>query len=525
MTRFAGSMALGVRAFAAAALVLVVVLAWAGIVLAAPSGWLALDGSIRSATGTVRDWGNSGSGAPQGCAAGAVDVPGTGGIFNCGTPGAGSNPPSPPALTPAAAADPSIISSAFIVDPIATDTTSCGSGDPTVIVPGSKNGDPIDSYSLTTKQGFPAKDDLGNVYALSHTRSDNGHPELYFAAERLVNNGDSHIDFEFLQDSVKITSACSGSFVGHRTEGDLLAVVDLTNGGLTAEIAVFQWHCAAEPGPQPADGTVCDPSGSTPPQHYQPIANPGTVTFLVNAVDIPCGGWVCRDKITGTTTTVAARDFMEGGIDLQGLPFTGCFNTFLPHTRSAQSFSANLFDFTGPSPLASCRTPLTTSTSTGAGGSVAPGSSVTDTAAVSSPAGFAPTGSVSFFLCGPAPELVAGCPSGGAQVGAAKMLAAGTASSDPTSSTATAGRYCWRTEYAPDAQSQGVYLAATHTNASTECFTVAVAPAPSPTPDLAAPGLPNTGRPPSGPRLPAEAAWLLAAAAVTTLAAWAWRRS
>ena len=153
-------MAFGVWLLRACALVVLVVMVSAGTALAAPSGWLALDGSIRSATGTVRDWANSGLGAPQGCAAGAVDLPGTGGIFNCGAPGAGSSPPSPPGLTPAAAADPSIISSAFIADPISTDTTTCGSGDPTVIAGGSKNGDALNSYSLTT-QSVPAKDDLG----------------------------------------------------------------------------------------------------------------------------------------------------------------------------------------------------------------------------------------------------------------------------------------------------------------------------------------------------------------------------
>jgi hypothetical protein len=36
---------------------------------------------------------------------------------------------------------------------------------------------------------------------------------------------------------------------------------------------------------------------------------------------------------------------MEGGIDLAQLGFTGCISTFLPHTRSSQSFTAVLKDF------------------------------------------------------------------------------------------------------------------------------------------------------------------------------------
>jgi hypothetical protein len=492
--------------------------------VAAPSGWLALDGSIRSLTGVAGDWANSGTGPPAGCPAGAVDVGGAGGLFNCGAPGAAGAPPSPPALTPAAAADPSIISAVFIVDPISGDTTSCGVGDDTVIAGGGKNGDPINSYTLTT-QSVPAKDDLGNVYAVSHTRADNGHPELYFGAERLVNNGDSHIDFEFLQDQLTITSACAGTFAGHRTEGDLLATVDFTVGGTLAGISLYQWHCAAEPGPQPADGTVCDPVGGTPPQHYQLIGVPPAISFLVNAADVPCGGWVCRDKITGNSTQVAARDFLEGGIDLLALPFVGCFNTFLPHTRTAQSFASTLKDFTGPASLRSCRGPNTASASTGGGGSLPPGSSVNDTATVTSPAGFSPTGTVAFFLCGPGlPDQVtaAGCPSGGLQVGASKTLSAGIAASDPTSNTTGLGRYCWRTEYTPDQTSQGVYLASIHTNATTECFTVAPTPTPS------TPGLPAAGAPATPLGAPPQPFWLvvacLAGAGLVSGLAWARRR-
>jgi len=50
---------------------------------------------------------------------------------------------------------------------------------------------------------------------------------------------------------------------------------------------------------------------------------------------------------------------MEGGIDLQVLPFTGCFNTVLPHTRTAQSFTSALTDFAGPLALTTCRAPAT----------------------------------------------------------------------------------------------------------------------------------------------------------------------
>src|SRR5258708_37310670 len=116
---------------------------------------------------------------------------------------------------------------------IARDTgAACGAGDRTTFQ-GGTNGDAISSYTFHTGS-VPNKDDLANVYAVSHTRADNGHPELYFAAERLVNNGDSHIDFEFLQSQIALTAPCTGSFTGHRTEGDLLAAVDFNNSGTLA---------------------------------------------------------------------------------------------------------------------------------------------------------------------------------------------------------------------------------------------------------------------------------------------------
>jgi LPXTG-site transpeptidase (sortase) family protein len=456
----------------------------AQVVLAAPTGWLAVDGNIRfqGTAGTTYDWANSGAASPTNtCSgAGAVNVSGSGGLFNCGRPGAAGAPPIPPTLTPAAAADPSIISAVFIVDPISTDTTSCGTGDPTIIAGGAKNGDAFTTIG-TTSGSVPAKDDLSNVYAVSHTRSDTGHPEMFFAAERLVNNGDSHIDFEFLQSNVGVTAACSGTFTGHRTEGDLLVAVDFTTGGSLDSASVWQWHCNVDPGSQPADGTVCDPGGLSA-AHYQQIPTPSFLTLTVNAAgDIPCGGWVCR---LGTGATVPQNDFLEGGIDLAGIPFTGCFNSFLPHTRTAQSFTSGLKDFAGPVGFHSCRTPAQSSNSSPSGGGVSPGTAVSDSVtAGNGGAGPTPTGTVTFFLCAPSQLTGGACPSGGTQVGMVKTLVAGAATSDSTSATTAFGGYCWRTQYTPDATSTGVFAPGVHTNSTTECFGVAGA------------GLPNTGFP------------------------------
>ena len=118
-----------------------------------------------------------------------------------------------------------------------------------------------------------------------------------------------------------------------------------------------------------------------------------------------------------------------------------------------------------------------------AGPGAAPGSVAKDTLTIGNGgAGPVPTGSATFFLCGPGQSTAAGCPSGGSQVGASKTLTAGTATSDMAPAAAATGTYCWRAEYSPDAASQGVYAPSAHTNASSECFSVTV------------PGFPDTGR-------------------------------
>ena len=438
---------------------------------AAPSSWLALDGNVRLTppAGVTFDWANSGAASPvPTCPAGGVNVTGTGGLFNCGTPGAGNAPPGAPVLTPAALADPGRISSSFVVDPLSSDTTACGaSNDPTTYTTSVKNGDAINGMTFGPGN-VPNKNDLGNVYAVSHATATR--PELFFGAERLSDNGDSHVDFEFLQTMVGVTAGCSGNFSGHRTQGDLLVAVDFTGGGGTATNALYQWHCNPDPGAQPADGTVCDPGGTA---HYQQIIVPGSISFTVNGAIVACGGWICRDT-GGVTAQLAPNDFLEGGLDLTVLNFTGCFHTFLPHTRTAQSFSAALTDFAGPSPLTTCRTPAMATASSPTGFNLAPGVTASDHVTVQDPVGSGtPQGTIAFFLCGPTQVTAGGC-AAGSPVGAVKTLISGAATSDPTAGTTALGTYCWRAAYTPGGASVGIFDTAGHTNAGSECFAVGV---------------------------------------------------
>jgi hypothetical protein len=113
--------------------------------------------------------------------------------------------------------------------------------------------------------------------------------------------------------------------------------------------------------------------------------------------------------------------------------------------------------------------PAVSTASQPTGGNVVPGSAANDTASVGGVQGFAaPTGDVSFFLCGPSASTPDGCPSGGTQVGGAVPLSNGQARSSTTTATLDVGTYCWRAEYGGD----GNYAPRSHTNNGTECFTV-----------------------------------------------------
>ena len=325
------------RRWLAALMAAVVISSVTSAVYAIPSSFVELDGNIvdDSATNPPYDWGSLF----------------TGGVFN------GQNtPPTAPTL---AVSDATIAAAAFQVDPLSADVTECGTGDPSVFTgQGSeKNGGDLNVFTINTAS-VPGKDDISNVYAVAHITT--GVNEVFFGAERIINNGDSHIDFEFLQSPLTVPAGCGvRTLSGHRSMGDLLLVVDFTRGGTLGGTQLYEWHCLAENQTQPADGTICDPTGAKPAAHYQQTTN-SAVAFLVNgATDIACGDWACRSDNGSEQEVVNTNEFMEGGINLAELGFTGCFSTLLPHTRSSQSFTATLKDLEVIN-FNTCKTPAIT---------------------------------------------------------------------------------------------------------------------------------------------------------------------
>jgi hypothetical protein len=406
------------------------------------------DRDVRAQTGTPGlDWANTGSGSANTCPsppAGftVVNLPGTEGLFNCGMADGNTTTPLAPIPTSNAAVGSSDIAAvAFAVDPLGTDVgncspgaggstvppcngagppaqQTCAKGDPTVYTGagGEKNGDPlsgkgVETFALST---VPGKDEITNVYAIDRKPSaGNTDPnEVFFGAERVINNGESHIDFEFLQSAVTlvVSAPCSssneGQFQGHRAQGDFVGSIEYTKGGSLGGFELNQWHCLADTSSsdaggwvssttQAAQGTVCDPNVVST-AHYQLIActalpgaapcptkaspivpPPGVQADAVNAVtndaapngpgQIPCGGWVCRDGATGAPiSTIDTNELMEGSVNLAAINFTGCISTFIPHTRTSQSFTSTLKDF-ALIPFNTCRPSTTLSLSTSPG--------------------------------------------------------------------------------------------------------------------------------------------------------------
>jgi hypothetical protein len=353
-------------------------------------------------------------------------------------------------------------------------------GDNTTYATGSKDILSISpGWQCNTDNHVNEKIDITNAYATSYVAPatipgvvDAGDQILYFALERFANDGDANVGFWFLQDEVTCASTGGATaFSGDHQDGDVLVVSAFTKGGDVSTITAYQWVGDDNTGgidPTPiASGVDCR-SNTTPSND--------TTCAAVNQVTIN-PPWDNENKRGGSDIKVG--EFFEGGLNITDAGLGGeCFNTFIADTRSSQSLTATLFDFSRGQ-LGECGVTLTTSPSTG---SIQLGAgSVTDTATVTGTGGGGtppvPTGTVAFFLCQPS-ELDANgaCSTGGTQIGtpAAGETLSPTANPSQASAQSEAftptvvGKHCWRAVYSGDTN----YDATTDFDSATECFTV-----------------------------------------------------
>src|SRR5712664_2638324 len=281
---------------------------------------------------------------------------------------------------------------------------------PASIFTGGGSKDQMDTTPLNWKDGsVPDKDDLVEAFAALYSPTSGpraGHKILYFGANRLAVNGDAQIGFWFFQNAVSLKS--DGTFQdnsgnpAHHAVGDILILSNFVNGGGTSNIQVFVVASVNSDGSvtltQLINNTagangVCDPSDS---------ACAATNGSVVPALDPDF-----TSKSGAPTGFYPIVGFFEGGLDLTAIGLgSECFPTFAVETRSSQSITAVLKDFTLGS-FEQCAAAIRTEIHSAAdnsdpdlqGKSVAPNTTIHDLAIVTGTAGAPlPTGNVTFSL-------------------------------------------------------------------------------------------------------------------------------
>lgn len=219
-----------------------------------------------------------------------------------------------------------------------------------------KNNDPIPTWTWGT-ENVPAKDDLANAYAYATVDPRTNHTMVYVGFERIVANGDSHIDIELFQDNVHLDHAvpCPGAtlchFVGNRTDRDVLIAVDFSNGGDLGTVSVRIFN---------ADTGTYDEVENLSAEGCNGLAagnlTPDSICAFDNGGSIDGGPWPNYDHHGHVVTTLPKNAFTEFGFDLTNAAggSTPCISTILGKTRSSQSFTAELKDFAGPFPFDLC---------------------------------------------------------------------------------------------------------------------------------------------------------------------------
>src|SRR5215467_7618097 len=193
---------------------------------------------------------------------------------------------------------------------------------------------------LWTTSKPQGKDDITHAYAAAYILP-NGHLGLYVGADRFDNSGDSTIGFWFFQDpNVGLTNTSSNGgfkFSGVHMNNDLLLISDFTVGGSVSTITVYKW-------------VGDDATGSL---QLVPTPTPGETFATVNGTNA-APAWPFTNK--SKQPFFAPGEFFEGGVDLTAIfqGVTPCLSIFMAETRSSQSPTATLSDFTLPSPFPLC---------------------------------------------------------------------------------------------------------------------------------------------------------------------------
>ncbi|HSP84082.1 MAG TPA: hypothetical protein VLN72_10170, partial [Gillisia sp.] len=202
----------------------------------------------------------------------------------------------------------------------------------------------------------PPKNEIQNVAAhftygdpdMIDSYGNPGNPDdlwVLFAADRSVTNGDSYIDFEFLQAGLTMTGVGtpSGGFSsdgpdGGRTVGDLLVTVGYGNGGGVATVAILRWESDGSGGYYYALQNLSDyqgmiyattntaityvPFDAYGKDYYEPnqwVEGAVNLSGIFDANEDPCislSTLFVRTRSSGESGTAQLKDFPIGPIQL-----------------------------------------------------------------------------------------------------------------------------------------------------------------------------------------------------------------
>lgn len=190
-------------------------------------------------------------------------------------------------------------------------------------------------------QSVPDNDDLAHAFAGAYDVGGDTH--IYFGADRYDGQGSALVGVWFLQDEVTCDPQRNGGdFQGAHVIGDLLVLVEYTNGGAIGEAAVLRWV-----------GTGGDIGGT-----LQTVASAsGADCAAAPANDIACAisntaavpaPWPFTPK-TGSPGIIPTGQFFEAGIDLGAILGPGiapCAATAIVETRSTAAPNSGLQDLT-----------------------------------------------------------------------------------------------------------------------------------------------------------------------------------
>ena len=213
---------------------------------------------------------------------------------------------------------------------------------------GSKDPELLGSWKW--KDGsVPDKDEIINAYAAKFTGTPGGDDILIFGADRFDNSGTAFMGFWFFKDSVvpaadfkfRTGPLATDPLSAHQI-GDVLVLIEFSNGGAVATAKVFEWVGS---GGSESGGTLNDVTGTAPLGSVFSVSNASPVT-------IPATGscptsWQYTPKGGVAGGPISTNSFFEGGINLNAFPALAgsCFSSFAAETRSSSVVTATLKDF------------------------------------------------------------------------------------------------------------------------------------------------------------------------------------